>query len=70
MQNGKRFRVSRHEDLPGGCFPAVPVAGDTYKIERGCDLTLNSCQNKFSNDLNYGGIHTLPAIMVRRVGMR
>ncbi|MFA5143980.1 MAG: phage BR0599 family protein [Candidatus Omnitrophota bacterium] len=43
----------------------APQAGDTYKIERGCDLTLDSCQNKFNNDVNYGGIHTLPATMVR-----
>ena len=43
----------------------APQAGDTYKIERGCDLTLTSCQDKFDNDVNYGGIHTLPATMVR-----
>lgn len=46
-------------------LPAAPQAGDTYKIERGCDLTLESCQSKFNNDVNYGGIHTLPATMVR-----
>ena len=66
----KDFVAADDKIYPVVAFPAVPVAGDTYKIERGCDLTLNSCQNKFSNDLNYGGIHTLPAIMVRRVGMR
>ncbi|MDD5422637.1 MAG: phage BR0599 family protein [Candidatus Omnitrophica bacterium] len=46
-------------------LPVAPQAGDTYKIERGCDLTLASCQDKFNNDINYGGIHTLPATMVR-----
>ena len=46
-------------------LPCAPQSGDTYKIERGCDLTLDSCQNKFNNDVNYGGIHTLPATMVR-----
>ncbi len=39
-------------------------AGDTYKIERGCDRSLDSCINKFNNGTNYGGIHTLPSIMV------
>ena len=47
-------------------LPAVPQAGDVYKIERGCDLTLESCQNKFDNEENFGGIHTLPATMVRK----
>ena len=46
-------------------LPCAPQSGDTYKIERGCDLTLDSCQNKFNNDVNYGGIHTMPATMVR-----
>jgi len=66
----KDFVAAEDKIYPVIAFPAVPVAGDTYKIERGCDLTLDSCQNKFSNEANYGGIHTLPAIMVRRVGMR
>ena len=47
-------------------LPCAPQTGDTYKIERGCDLTLESCQNKFNNEINYGGIHTLPATMVRK----
>ena len=47
-------------------LPCAPQAGDTYKIERGCDLTLDSCGSKFNNDANYGGIHTLPATMVRK----
>ena len=42
----------------------APQAGDTYKIERGCDRSLESCLNKFNNGANYGGIHTLPSIMV------
>lgn len=46
-------------------LPATPQAGDVYSIERGCDLTLDSCENKFNNEDNYGGIHTLPATMVR-----
>lgn len=65
----KDFVAAEDKIYPVFSFPAVPVAGDTYKIERGCDLTLDSCQNKFSNEDNYGGVHTLPAIMVRRVGM-
>jgi uncharacterized phage protein (TIGR02218 family) len=47
-------------------LPAAPQAGDTYSIERGCDRTLDSCQNKFNNAINFAGISTLPAEMVRR----
>lgn len=47
-------------------LPAAPQAGDTYSVERGCDLTLDSCGNKFSNTENFGAIHTLPAMMVRK----
>lgn len=47
-------------------LPAAPQAGDTYSIERGCDHSLESCQNKFNNSANFGGIHTLPAMMVRK----
>ncbi|MCK5161640.1 MAG: phage BR0599 family protein [Candidatus Aureabacteria bacterium] len=66
----KDFVAADDKIYPVFSFPAIPVAGDTYKIERGCDLTLDSCQNKFSNQANYGGIHTLPAIMVRRSIMK
>ena len=45
-------------------LPVAVQAGDTYKIERGCDRSLDSCVNKFNNGANYGGIHTLPSIMV------
>ena len=34
--------------------------GDTYTIYRGCDKTLQMCQNVYSNDANYHGFHAIP----------
>lgn len=62
----KDFISSEHKVLFKIGLTAAPQAGDTYKIERGCDWSLDSCKNKFSNAINYGGIHTLPALMVRK----
>lgn len=41
-------------------LPNSPSAGDKYIIRRGCDKTLDSCENIFSNAVNYGGFHTIP----------
>jgi len=62
----KDFVSATHQILLKVSLPVAPAAGDTYTIERGCDLTLESCQNKFNNDMNYGGVHTLPGLMVVR----
>lgn len=36
------------------------VVGDTYTLYRGCDKTLNMCQNTYYNEINYHGFHTIP----------
>jgi hypothetical protein len=38
---------------------AVSV-GDTYTLYRGCDKTLDMCQNTYNNSDNYHGFHTIP----------
>lgn len=35
-------------------------SGDDYTIYRGCDKTLDMCQNTFGNDINFHGFHTIP----------
>lgn len=35
-------------------------AGDTYDIYRGCDKTLDMCENTYGNQANYHGFHTIP----------
>ena len=47
-------------------LPVAPQADEVYSIERGCDLTLDSCDNKFSNTDNFAALTTLPAMMVRK----
>ena len=41
-------------------FDNAVVAGDNYIIYRGCDKTLNMCENTYSNEVNYHGFHTIP----------
>lgn len=36
------------------------VATDSITLYPGCDLTLETCTAKFSNDLNYGGFRWIP----------
>lgn len=38
----------------------APSPGDTYTLYRGCDKTLDWCENKLANDANFGGFHTIP----------
>lgn len=47
-------------------FSSAPSEGDNYQIKRGCDKTLSSCKDKFSNQINYGGYDTIPQEMVVR----
>jgi hypothetical protein len=62
----KDFIAADDKVLFAIALPAAPQAGDTYSIERGCDHTLDSCMNKFSNQNNILAITTLPALMVRK----
>ena len=38
---------------------AVSV-GDGFIVYRGCDKTLDMCQNTYSNEVNFHGFHTIP----------
>lgn len=42
-------------------FGTPPSSGDTFTIYPGCDKTQATCQNKFSNLLNFGGMPFVPA---------
>jgi uncharacterized phage protein (TIGR02218 family) len=43
--------------------PIIGLAvGDTVNLYPGCDHTLSTCKNKFSNNLNYGGWPYLPLL--------
>jgi len=61
----KNFEAAADKVIFDYSLPNTPQAGDTYTIERRCDQTLDTCQNKFSNQDNFGGMHTLPAELVR-----
>lgn len=47
-------------------LPAIPVAGDTYEIFRGCAKILKECVEKFLNEINFGGFHTVPLELLNR----
>ncbi|MDP8298269.1 MAG: phage BR0599 family protein [Candidatus Orphnella occulta] len=47
-------------------LPSVPTTGDGYTVYRGCDKTLVSCADKFSNDANFSGFHSIPQLLVAR----
>ena len=36
------------------------VAGDAYTLYRGCDKTLDMCENTYGNEINFHGFHTIP----------
>ena len=41
-------------------FPSAPSVGDTFTITQGCDLSLNTCVNKFSNKAHFRGQPFVP----------
>jgi len=41
-------------------FPALPVAGDTFTIYAGCDLTQATCSGKFNNLTHFRGTPYVP----------
>jgi len=41
-------------------LPNTIAAGNEYIIRRGCDKSLLTCGNTFSNEANFGGFHTIP----------
>lgn len=38
----------------------APEAGDTYDLYQGCDKLVSTCEDRFSNQANFGGFHTIP----------
>lgn len=36
------------------------AASDTFTVIAGCDKTMKTCEDKFSNDINHGGFPTIP----------
>jgi uncharacterized phage protein (TIGR02218 family) len=40
---------------------AVPAAGDTIRIEAGCDKRFATCREKFGNELNFRGFPDIPS---------
>ncbi len=40
---------------------AVPAAGDTIRIEAGCDKRFATCSEKFDNELNFRGFPHIPS---------
>ena len=36
-------------------LPAAPAAGDAFAIAAGCDLTMATCQGRFSNLIHFRG---------------
>lgn len=45
-----------------GQFPSVPAGGNAFTIYQGCDLTLNTCVNKFNNRLHFRGTPFVPPV--------
>ena len=41
-------------------FPSTPSVSDAFTITQGCDLSLNTCVNKFSNSLHFRGQPFVP----------
>ena len=41
-------------------IPAAVLAGDTIRIEPGCDKRATTCQNKFNNFINFQGFPHVP----------
>lgn len=42
-------------------LPDAPSVGDTFTVYKGCDKTLTTCRNKFSNAVHFRGFPFVPA---------
>lgn len=70
VASGERMSIIAQADLDPGVstltkltlqFPLAELkAGDTVEIHAGCDHTLETCVNKFSNRQNFGGLPQTP----------
>jgi len=41
-------------------LPAIPATGDTFQVIPGCDKTLDTCTNRFANQIHYRGFPWIP----------
>ena len=41
-------------------MPFLIQAGDGFSLQQGCDKTLTTCRDRYSNVINHGGYHYLP----------
>lgn len=41
-------------------LPFVPSSGDQFTVVPGCNKTVDHCQNKFNNFINFGGFRDIP----------
>lgn len=55
----RRVRESYAGEVHVPKLPAIPAAGDTFIIERGCPRTFNACAERLNTD-NFGGFTDLP----------
>lgn len=60
QRRGARSHTNNTIALFGGC-DGLSV-GQEITAYPGCDLTITTCNNKFANCLNYGGIPHLPDV--------
>lgn len=62
---GRRMEVKSYDKTTGAIELQQPMAvevvtGDTYNIVPGCDKTLGTCTNRFSNAANFRGFAHIP----------
>lgn len=60
QRRGIRTHSGDELQLFGG--PSGLSVGMTFTAYPGCDLTINTCERKFSNTLNYGGCPHMPGV--------
>lgn len=62
LQNVSRVVMESYSgELICAPLPAVPVSGDTFAMERGCNRSFNACAARLNTE-NFGGFGTLPFV--------
>lgn len=71
VSSGTRRSIAAQTDLNPGVSTVTELqmyerivelkAGDTVEVYAGCDHTVDTCRDKFANQLNYGGAPALPS---------
>jgi len=64
QNNGQGFKVKAQNSTTQLLLDAAPILpiqiGDQFIVQPGCDLSLATCKNKFSNSSNFGGFPFVP----------